>query len=131
MCGPTSGTQSRVIGWRSATRGPRRRSPHDHDPGAVPPGADRLPAAAPRRAVPPPPEPPVLGAAPPHHEAAVLAAAAGEARLRRVSGQTAETRARLSVPSAMMGDVAPLLDTTQPILGRDRELSLLADLLGL
>ena len=31
----------------------------------------------------------------------------------------------------MMGDVAPLPDTTQPILGRDRELALLADLLGL
>ena len=36
-----------------------------------------------------------------------------------------------SVLSAMMGDVAPLPDATQPILGRDRELALLADLLGL
>ena len=43
----------------------------------------------------------------------------------------AETDERVSVPSAMMEDVAPLPDTTQPILGRDRELALLADLLGL
>src|SRR5690242_21848221 len=42
-----------------------------------------------------------------------------------------ETRGLLSVPSAMMGDVAPLPDTTQPILGRDRELTLLAEILGL
>ncbi|MEO5710154.1 MAG: AAA family ATPase [Nocardioidaceae bacterium] len=37
----------------------------------------------------------------------------------------------MSVLSAMMGGVAPLPDTMQPILGRDRELALLADLLGL
>src|SRR6476659_610168 len=43
----------------------------------------------------------------------------------------AETRRRVSVPSAMMEDVAPLPDAMQPILGRDRELALLADLLGL
>src|SRR6476619_5074642 len=43
----------------------------------------------------------------------------------------AESHARLSAPSAMMEDVAPLPDTMQPILGRDRELALLADLLGL
>jgi len=43
----------------------------------------------------------------------------------------AETDERVSVPSAMMDDVAPLPDTMQPILGRDRELALLADLLGL
>ena len=43
----------------------------------------------------------------------------------------AETDERVSVPSAMMDDVAPLPDTMQPILGRDRELALLADLIGL
>ena len=43
----------------------------------------------------------------------------------------AESHERLSAPSAMMEDVAPLPDTMQPILGRDRELALLADLLGL
>src|SRR6476620_8310388 len=43
----------------------------------------------------------------------------------------AESQERLSAPSAMMEDVAPLPDTMQPILGRDRELALLADLLGL
>ena len=36
-----------------------------------------------------------------------------------------------SVLSAMMVDVAPLTDARHPILGRDRELALLADLLGL
>ena len=42
-----------------------------------------------------------------------------------------KTQSELSVLSAMMGGVAPLPDPTQPILGRDRELALLADLLGL
>src|SRR4051794_37571052 len=43
----------------------------------------------------------------------------------------AESHERLSAPSAMMEGVAPLPDTMQPILGRDRELAVLTDLLGL
>jgi DNA-binding NarL/FixJ family response regulator len=40
-------------------------------------------------------------------------------------------RGRLSVVGGMMGDVAPPPDDIRPILGRDRELSQLEDLLGL
>jgi DNA-binding CsgD family transcriptional regulator/tetratricopeptide (TPR) repeat protein len=54
-----------------------------------------------------------------------------------VSAQPAEagttevgTHSPLSVRSAMMVDVAPPTDLRHPILGRDRELALLADLLG-
>jgi len=43
----------------------------------------------------------------------------------------AETTSVLSVPHGMMDDVAPPTDTLQPILGRDRELADLTDLLGL
>jgi len=49
----------------------------------------------------------------------------------QVGGAISSRPGHVSVGSAMMGDVAPVTDSMQPILGRERELAQLGDLLGL
>src|SRR4051812_778499 len=131
MCGAASGTQDRVIAPATEAGRPRGTD-HVDDSRTLPDRGDRVPpppaggAVRPRRRARPRPSP-ALGAAPPLLDPAAVAA---PATVRGVSTAAPESRRAVSVGSAMMGDVAALADET-PILGRDRELALLTDLVGL